>query len=109
MADVITGSGAGSRPHVKVFDGATGAEVRSFYAYDQGFAGGVFVAAGDVNGDGTADVIVGSGEGRSGQVKIFSGRAYKPLAESVAMLAGEGLMAHRRWAHDPILTNVEVP
>jgi septum formation protein len=32
-----------------------------------------------------------------------------PLAESVAMLAGEGLVAHRRWAHEPMLTNVEVP
>jgi septum formation protein len=30
-----------------------------------------------------------------------------PLAETVAMLAGEGLVAHRRWAREPMLTTAE--
>jgi septum formation protein len=30
-----------------------------------------------------------------------------PLAETVAMLAGEGLAAHRRWAEQPALSKVE--
>jgi hypothetical protein len=30
---------------VRVFDGDSGAEVRSFFAYDPGFLGGVFVGA----------------------------------------------------------------
>ena len=50
--DLVTGAGPGGGPHVKVFDGVTFAEVRSFYAYDERFAGGVSVAAGDFNGDG---------------------------------------------------------
>ncbi|MBX9579544.1 MAG: PEP-CTERM sorting domain-containing protein [Gemmataceae bacterium] len=43
-ADIITGAGPGAPGgHVKAFDGATGAEVRSFLAFP-GFDGGVYVA-----------------------------------------------------------------
>lgn len=37
-----------------------------------GFTGGVRVAAGDVNGDGTNDIVVGTGPGAA-QVKVFDG------------------------------------
>ena len=63
-ADIITGAGAGGGPHVKVFDGRTGARLQSFFAYDPAFTGGVHVAAGDVNGDGKADIITGGGRRR---------------------------------------------
>ncbi len=72
-ADVVTGTGAGGGPHVKVFDGSTGALIRSFFAFDPGFTGGVYVAAGDVTGDGAAEVIVGAGSGGAPQVKVFDG------------------------------------
>ena len=49
--DIIVAPVVGA-PHVKVFDGVTGAEVRSFLAFDPGFLGGITIAAGDVNGDG---------------------------------------------------------
>jgi hypothetical protein len=71
FADIVTGAGAGGGPHVKVFDGATGAEIASFYAYDAAFTGGVFVAAGDVTGDGKADIITGAGAGGGPHVKAF--------------------------------------
>jgi serralysin len=73
FADVITGVGPGAAAHVKVFDGASGAEVRSFFAYDVGFTGGVFVGAGDVNNDGFADIITGADAGAAPHVKVFSG------------------------------------
>ena len=73
VADIITAAGAGGSPHVKVFDGATGAEIRSFFAYPASFTGGVSVAAGDVNGDGFADIITGAGPGAGPHVKAFSG------------------------------------
>ncbi len=75
FADVITGAGAGGGPHVRVFDGATGTPlpgpVGSFHAYDPAFAGGVTVAAGDVNGDGIVDIITGAGAGGGPHVRVF--------------------------------------
>jgi len=72
-ADVIVGAGAGGAPHVKVFSGATGSLLRSFLAFSPGFRGGVRVAAGDVDGDGRADIVAGAGPGGAAHVKAFSG------------------------------------
>jgi uncharacterized repeat protein (TIGR01451 family) len=72
-ADIITGAGAGGGPHVEAFDGATGQMVRTFMAYSSDFRGGVFVAAGDVNGDGHTDIITGAGAGGGPHVKVFDG------------------------------------
>src|SRR6476661_8418491 len=65
FADIITGAGDAGAGHVKVFDGNTGLELRSFLAYGAGYAGGVYVAGGDVNNDGYADVITGTDSGFS--------------------------------------------
>jgi trimeric autotransporter adhesin len=72
-ADIITGSGPGAAGHVKVFDGATNAEVRSFLAYGGVFTGGIFVAGGDANLDGFADIVTGVDSGASPHVKVFNG------------------------------------
>ena len=86
--DIITGAGAGGAPHVKVFDGLTGAEARSFFAYDPSFLGGVFVAAGDVDGDGFDDVVTGADAGGSPHVKVFSGSTNAELRSFFAYTQG---------------------
>ena len=68
VADVVVG--AGINGHVKVLDGTTGAEIRSFFSF-AGFSGGTYVGSGDIDGDGRADIIVGAST--NGHVKVFSG------------------------------------
>jgi hypothetical protein len=82
--DVIVGAGAGAGPHVKVFDGATSAELASFFAYAPAFTGGVRVAAGDINGDGFADIVTGTGPGAGPHVKVFDGATSAELASFFA-------------------------
>jgi len=73
-ADIIVAPDAGAPPLVRVFDANTGNVLKSFFAYQPTFTGGVRVAAGDVNGDGHADIITGAGPGATGgNVKVFSG------------------------------------
>jgi uncharacterized protein YkwD len=72
-ADIITAAGPNGGPNVRVYSGATGALLRDFFAYDVHFTGGVYVAAGDINNDGKADIIVGAGAGGGPHVQAFSG------------------------------------
>lgn len=68
--DVVVGAGDGGGPEVKVDDGPTGAVLRDFFAYEDTFRGGVNVAGGDVDGDGRADVVAGSGPLNNSMVQI---------------------------------------
>jgi glucose/arabinose dehydrogenase len=97
VEDIITGTAPGAPPHVKVFDGVTGAQIMSFYAFDPGFLGGLNVAAGDLNGDGRADIIVGTASGAA-HVKAFDAAsgalvrsfiAYDGFAGGVTVAAGD--------------------
>lgn len=74
VPDILTGAGPGGGPHAKVFDGVTGAEVRSFFAYDAAFRGGLFIGAGDINDDGFADIITGADAGGGPHVIVWSGK-----------------------------------
>ncbi len=70
--DIVAGAGPSQGGHVKVFNGRTGAEMASFFAF-QGYLGGVEVATGDLNGDDIDDLIVASGNGPAAHVKVFDG------------------------------------
>ncbi|MFA5109542.1 MAG: putative glycoside hydrolase [Patescibacteria group bacterium] len=72
QAEIITGPGKGEEPLVKIFSTA-GKLKASFLAYDSKFRGGVDVAAGDVNGDGQAEIITGPVGSGGPQVRIFTG------------------------------------
>src|SRR5205085_2415796 len=57
----------------RVWDGATGALVREFSAYDPAFRGGANVATADINLDGRDEVVTGAGPGGGPHVKVFDG------------------------------------
>ena len=72
-ADIVVGADAGGKPHVRVFSGNDGSELMNFFAFDEDFDGGVRVAAGDISGDGTADIITAAGPGGGPHVRVFDG------------------------------------
>ena len=79
VLDAVVGAGEGGAPHVKVFDGRTGQEVASFFAYDEAFRGGVRIAVADVTGDGRADIVTGAGDGGGSHVKVFGGDGWQEV------------------------------
>src|SRR5207342_1911316 len=74
IAEIITGAGLGGGPHVRAFSlaGSVVTEVAGFFAYDPAFPGGVTVAAGDLTGDGVAEIITGAGPSGGPHVRAFS-------------------------------------
>lgn len=69
--EIIIGAGKGGGPQVRVFS-FEGKALLNFFAYDKNFRGGVHVAAGDVNGDGKAEIITGAGLGGGPHVRYFN-------------------------------------
>jgi|SRR5579883_621931 len=68
--DIIVGAGDGGQSRVNVFSGKNLSLLQSFLAYP-GYSGAVNVAAGDVNGDGSVDIITGTAD-YSSHVKVFN-------------------------------------
>jgi hypothetical protein len=98
FVDIITSLGEGATSHIKVFDGTDLDPLASFFAYGAGFTGGVYVASGDVNDDGLADIVTGAGIGGGTHVKVFSGNgsgelhsflAYPGVTNEVRVGAGD--------------------
>jgi hypothetical protein len=85
--EIVVAAGEGGGPHVKIFRNQTtgGADcpagtplvldaaspIASFMAFDPAFTGGVRVAAGDLNDDSLADLVVGAGPGGGPHVMAF--------------------------------------
>lgn len=82
VGDLVTAPGPGGGPHVKVFSGKTGALIEQFFAYPDGFTGGVFVATLDFNEDGKADVVTGADAGGGPQVVVWDLRLEAPLIQA---------------------------
>jgi lysophospholipase L1-like esterase len=74
LDEIVTGAGPGGGPHVTVVkldaSGSPIATLASFFAFDGGFTGGVFVACGDLDGSGPL-IVVGAGRGGAPHVRAF--------------------------------------
>ena len=71
VPDVVTAPGPGGGPRVRAFDGTTGAELANFYAYDPGFTGGVWVAAGPVSATANG-IATGADAGGGPDIRVFT-------------------------------------
>ena len=69
--ELIVAPGPGVDSVIKVYNADGSAELASVNAYP-GFQGGVYVAAGDVDGDGKAEVITAAGAGGGPHVRTFA-------------------------------------
>lgn len=68
--EIVTGTGYGGGPHVRVFD-YDGILKSQFFAYDKNFRGGVSVAVGDIDNDNTNEIVTGPGIGGGLHIRIF--------------------------------------
>jgi large repetitive protein len=86
------GSGAGVRAAVNIYR-APHTLVRTIFPFGA-FSGGVRVAVGDVNGDGTKDVIVAQGPGGNGLVKVYNGKTFGLMRQFTAFPNSAALQRH---------------
>ncbi len=68
--EIVLAEGLGKEPRLRVFDG-TGKMLSTFLAYDKSFGRGVTVAVGDVDGDGSRDIVTGTDYGGGPHVRVF--------------------------------------
>lgn len=68
--EIIAVEAQGGDSEVKIFNGR-GQFLGSFYAYDSKFRGGLNIAAGDLDGDGQAEIITGLAAGKIPEIRIF--------------------------------------
>ena len=95
--EIVTGTGFGGGPQVRIFD-LSGNVEGQFFAFEEGDRQGIHIASGDVNADGVDEILVASDVGGTGQVRIFNkyghlkgeffpfGRTDKGISISVANL-----------------------
>jgi hypothetical protein len=73
FTDIIAATGPGGGSRVRVLDGRTFTDlVPEFSAFESSFTGGVFLAAGDFNGDGRAEIVVTPDQGGGPRVRMLT-------------------------------------
>ncbi|MFO0796881.1 MAG: VCBS repeat-containing protein [Gemmataceae bacterium] len=93
--DVVVAAGFGGGPRVAVFSGGVSLQFfprrlfNDFFVFESTLRNGAFVAAGDVNADGVADLVAAGGPGGAPRVLVLSGNGLRvgsqvPLANFFA-------------------------
>jgi len=72
ISEIITGAGFLQEPKVTLY-GQDGLKINEFLAYGKSFDRGIYVAVGDVDGDGTREIVTGTAYGGGPHVRIFDG------------------------------------
>ena len=80
IPDLAVGTGPGTQALVQVYNGATQQLLFTVNPFGT-FTGGVFVALGDINNDGYADLIITPDEGGGPRVRVFNGKTFTQMAD----------------------------
>ena len=86
VPDIVVSPGSGGVA-THIFDGATGALLGSGFPFGPTFASSVRMAAGDLSGDGVADVVMATGPG-GGLVTLLNGATILPIGSGYPFGAG---------------------
>ncbi len=96
-ADIVVSADTGGGPRVQILDAAQflpgadptkGLVLADFLGIDDpDFRGGARTAVGDVNGDGTPDLVVAAGVGGGPRVAIFDGKSIGPAFTPTRLVA----------------------
>jgi hypothetical protein len=89
----IVGSGEGMSARFNVNDAATFTQLATYTPYADfgggaGFTGGVRGATADLNQDGVEDIIIGTGPGIPGEVRVYSGANFPVSPDSSLFASG---------------------
>ena len=95
VSDLVTATGVGGGPHIKVWDLRSGTpmQVASFFAFESNFTGGLYIACGNLNSDVNAttglaydDIIVGAGPGGGPRITAFAGAQAFAINQSTVLV-----------------------
>ena len=76
IPDIVIGTGPGVATQVRIIDPTTQKELFRVQPFEAAFTGGVYVAVGDVTGDGKPDLIITPDEGGGPRVRVFNGERF---------------------------------
>jgi hypothetical protein len=68
----VTQADCAPGPQVMIVDPFTGSVVTQFPVFEPTFRGGARVSLGDVTGDGADEILVASGPGRPGEIRVYT-------------------------------------
>ena len=95
--EVITSPGPSGGPHVRIFNmtSPSGTISDEFFAYHPEFRGGVYVAAGELDGTSFPEIATGAGEGGGPHVRIWQRTQVTRYAMSTQVMVGDSLSGAR--------------
>jgi hypothetical protein len=100
FSDLVVAPGEGGGPRITLYNGSTlgggknpSVIVNDFFVFDDTLRSGLSLAAGDVDGDGYADVVAGAGVGGGPRVRVVSGYA---LAQGSGVYSTADFMAQNQ-------------
>lgn len=79
IPDTIVGTGPGVATSVRIYDGRTREVIFEVAPFEPSFTGGIYVSAGDLTGDGVAELVISPDEGGGPRVRVFNGSSFSLL------------------------------